>query len=100
MRMKVDRNKVICPDFDRNVLDVCRDDHDELTLVDPYMNRPLSQLQELPCLSRVLLCLEFIIRLIESTCNSLLPTNLEPLLCKKIEGISDIHMRLEAIIYG
>ena len=32
MRMKVNSNKVICPDFSRNVLYGCIDDHDELPL--------------------------------------------------------------------
>ena len=55
MRMKVDRNKGIYPYFGRNVLDGCRDDHDDMPLVDPSMNLPSCQLQELPCLSLVLL---------------------------------------------
>ena len=82
MGMKVDRNKGIYPYFGRNVLDGYRDDHDDLPLVDPSMKLPPCQLQELNCLSLVLLCLEFIIRLIESTRTSLLLTNLDPLLCK------------------
>ena len=45
MRMKVDSNKGICPDFGRNVLDGCRDDQDELPLVDPSVELPLCQLQ-------------------------------------------------------
>ena len=80
MRMKVDRNKGICPDFGRNVLDGCRDDNDELALVDPSMNLPPCQIQELPCLIFVLIYLEFIIHLIESAFTSLLLTNLDPLL--------------------
>ena len=98
MRMKVDSNKGICPYFGRNFLDEYGYDHDELPLVDPSMNLPPCQLQELPCLSLVLLRLEFIIRLIESTCTSLLLTNLDPLLYKSFEGICDIQVRLEAII--
>ena len=98
MRMKVDSNKGICPDFGRNVLDGFRDDNDELPLVDPSMNLPLCQLQEMPFLSLVLICLEFIIRLIESACTSLLLNNLYPILCKKFEVISDIHVILKAII--
>ena len=62
------------------------------------MNLPPCQLQELPCLIFVLIYLEFIIHLIESAFTSLLLTNLDPLLCKIIKGISDIHVRLEAII--
>ena len=80
MRMKVDSNKGIYTYFGRNVLDCCRYDHDDLPMVDPSMNLPPCQLQELPCLSLVLICLEFIICLIESACTSLLLTNLDPLL--------------------
>ena len=98
MRMKVDSNKVICPDFGRNVLDLCRDYHDDLPLFDPFMNLLPRHLQELPCFSLVLLHLEFIIRLIEIVCTSLLFTNLDHLLCRKIDGISDIHVILESII--
>ena len=98
IRMKVDSNKGICPDFGRNVLDGCRDDNDELALVDPSMHLKPCQLQELPCFSLVLLHLEFIIRLIESTCTRFLLTNLDTLLCKKIEGINEIHVRNESII--
>ena len=99
MRTKVDSNKGICPDFGRNVLDGCIDDHNYLPLVDPSMNIPPLQLQKLPCLSLVLLRLEFIIRLIGSACTSLFLANLDPLLQIKFEGISDIHVILEAIIY-
>ena len=98
MRIKVDSNKVICPDFGRNVLYRCRDDHDELPLVDPYTNLSQCQLQELPCLRLVLLCLGFIIHFIESARTSLLFTNLDPLLFKTFQVISYIHVRLEAII--
>ena len=98
MRMKVDSNKGICTNFSWNVLDGCRDARDELPLVDTFMNLSIFQLQDLPCLSLVLLHLEFIICLIESACTSLLLANLDPLFCKKYESISDIHMRLEAII--
>ena len=48
MRMKFDKNKGICPDFGRDVLGGCIDDHDKLPLVDPSMNLPFCQLQELP----------------------------------------------------
>ena len=47
MRMKVDSNKVLCPDFGRNILDGFIDDHDDLPLVDPGINLPPFQLQEL-----------------------------------------------------
>ena len=73
--MKDNSNKVICPDFSRNVLDGCINDNDELLLVFLAMNLSPCQLQELPCLSLVLLCLEFIIGLIESACPSLLLPN-------------------------
>ena len=66
MRMNVGSNKVICTDFGMNFLDGFRDDHDELPLVDPSMNFPKFQLQELPCLSLVLIHLEFFRRLIEN----------------------------------
>ena len=81
--MKVDRNKGICTDFCRNVLDCCRDDRDDIPLGDPAMNLPPRHLQDLPCLSLVLICLEFIIKLIESACLSLLLPNIDPHLCKK-----------------
>ena len=45
IRIKVDRNKVICPDFGRNVLYGCRDYHDELPLVDLVIKIPPCQLQ-------------------------------------------------------
>ena len=84
MRMKVGRNKGIYPDFGRNVLDGCTDDHNYLPLVDLSINILPLQLQKLPCLSLVLLCLEFIIRLIESACTSLLLTKLDPMLQRKL----------------
>ena len=98
MRMKVNSNKGIYPDFSRNILDGCRDDHDDLPLVYPSMNLPPCQLQELPCLSLVLLRLEFIIGLIESACTNLLLPNPDPLLCKIFEAFSEIDVRLESII--
>ena len=98
IRIKVNRNKVICPDFSRNVLDGYRDEHNDLPLVYPSMNLPSCQLQELPCMSLVLLHLEFIIGLIESACISLLLPNPDPLLCKIFEAFSEIYVRLESII--
>ena len=80
MRMKVDINKGICPYFIRNVLDACRYDYDEPSLVYPSMNILPCQLQELPCLRLVLIHLEYIIGLIESACPSLLLTNPDLLL--------------------
>ena len=96
-RTKVDRNKGICPDFSSNILYVCRDDHNEMTLAYLAMN-PLSlQIQYLPCLSLVLIRLDFIIHLIESAFTSLLLTNPDTLLRKLLEAFSDIDVRLEAI---
>ena len=79
-RMKVYSKKGICLDFGGNILDGCRYDNNDMPLVDTSINLPPCQLHELPCLSLVLLRLEFIIRLIESACTSLLLTNLDPLL--------------------
>ena len=45
MRMKVDSNKVICPDLGRSF--GCIDDHDDLQLIDPYKNLMLRQLQDM-----------------------------------------------------
>ena len=98
MRIKVDSNKVICPDFDRNILNGCIYDHYYLPLVDFSMNLTTYQLQELPCLSLVLVRMEFTIHFIESARTSLLFTNLDPLLFKTFQVISYIHVRLEAII--
>ena len=80
--MEVESNKVICTEFGRNILDGYIDDHDELSIVDHSMNLPPRHLQDLPCLIIFLLCLEFIIRLIESAFPSLILTNLDPILCK------------------
>ena len=98
MRMNVNSNKGICPDFIRNVLYGCRDDHDELPLVYPSMNLPPCQIQELLCLRLVLLRLEFIICSIESACSSLLLSKPDPLLCKHFKALSNIDVRLESII--
>ena len=48
------------------ILDGCKDDNDDLLLIDPTINLPKYQLQELSCLSLVLLRLEFIRGLIEA----------------------------------
>ena len=98
-RMKVDRNKGICTDFGSNVLGACRDNHNKLPLGDPDMDLPSRHIQELPCMSLVLICLKFIICLIESACTSLLLPNLNPLLCKILDSLREIHVRLEAIIF-
>ena len=82
MRMKADSNKVICSDFDREFLYDYRYEHDDLPLFDQSMNLHTFQLQELPCLSLVLLHLGFVIHLIKSACTSLLFTKLDPILCK------------------
>ena len=99
MRMKVNSNKGICPDFSRNVLDGCRDDRVDLPLVYPSMNLPSCQIQELPCLSLVLLHLEFIIGLIERNCIILVLTNPDPLPCNFFKAFIDIDVRLESIIF-
>ena len=78
--MKVDRNKGICTDLGRNVLDDCRDYRDDLQLGDPATNLSLCHLQELIYNSIVLLRLEFIVHLIESACPSLLLPNLNTIL--------------------
>ena len=62
------------------------------------MNLLLCQLQKLPCLSLVLICLEFIIGLIESAYLSLLIPNPDLLLRKFSEAYSEIDVILEAII--
>ena len=98
MRMKVNSNKGICTDFIRNVLDGCTYDHDELPLGFTSMNIPPCQIQELPCLSLVLIILEFTIGLIESACPSLLLPNPYPLLLNFFEALIDIDVRLESII--
>ena len=64
MKMKVDINKVICSGFSGNIWYVCKNGHDDLPLVDPSMNLPPCQIHDLPFLNLVLICLEFIIRLI------------------------------------
>ena len=71
MGMKFDSNKVICPEFGMNVLNGCRDDHDDLTMVDPYMNLMPCQLQEITFMSVFL---------------SLILPNLDPLLYKKLRA--------------
>ena len=98
IRMKVNINKGICPECISNVLDGFRDDHDELPLVYPDINILPFQLPELPCLSLLLICLEFIIGSIESACPSLILPNPDPLLLKCFEAFSDIAMILESII--
>ena len=60
-RTKVDSNKGIYLEFGRNVLDGCRYHHCYLPLVDTSMNLLPCQLQDMPCISLVLFCLEFII---------------------------------------
>ena len=78
--MEVESNKGICPEFVRSVFDACKDDHDELPLVDLSMNLFPCQIQEMPCLSLGILRLEFITRLVESACTTLLLPNLGSLL--------------------
>ena len=98
MRMKVIIIKVICPDFSRNVLDGCGDYHDKLPLVYPDMNLTLCQPQDLPCLSLVLIHMEFIIGVIESACPRFLLPNPDTLLRKSFEAFDDIDVRIESII--
>ena len=98
MKMKVNSNKGIFPDFRRNVIYGCIYGHDELPLVYLTMNLPPFQLQDLPCLSLVLICLEFIIDLIESACTSLLFPNPDPLPRRFFQAFSYIYVRLESII--
>ena len=98
MRMNFDSNKGIYTEFGRNILDRFRDDHDKLTLVDPYTNLPPRHLHDLPCMKLVLISLVFIISLIEIACTSILINNLDPLFCKNFEILSDIHVILEATI--
>ena len=98
MSMKVNSNKGICPYFIRNVLDACRDDYDEPSLVYPSMNILPCQIQELPCLRLVLIHLEYIIGLIESACPSLLLPNPDPLLYTIYKAFSDIYVSIESII--
>ena len=98
MRMNIDRNKGICPYFGRNVLDGCIDYHNNMTLGDPATTLPLLHLQDLPCLSLVLNILECIIHLIESAYTSLILPNLDRLICNNLEALSEIDVRLEAII--
>ena len=80
MRMKVYSNKGTCTYFDRNILDGCRYNIDELPLVDLATNLLWLNIQDLPYLILVLILLEFIIHLIESTCPSLFFPILDPLL--------------------
>ena len=55
--MKFNSNKVINEYFRRNVFDVYIDYHDELPLVYASMNILLFPLQDITCLSLVILCL-------------------------------------------
>ena len=94
MRIKVNSNKLIFPDFSRDVFDGCINYHDELPMVYHSINIPPWKLQELPCLSLVLICLEFIIGLIESAFPSLLLPKSDPLLRNFFEAFSEISVRL------
>ena len=79
-------------------MDGYRDDHDDLPLVYLAMNIPSCQLQELTCLSLILICLEVIIGLIEIACPSLLLPIPDHLSRKLYETFSDIDVRIEYII--
>ena len=78
--MKVERKKIIYPDFGRNVLDIYRDNNDYLILVDPDTNLPLCHILFLPCHNFVLIRLVFIIFFMESAFSVLLLTILDTLL--------------------
>ena len=82
IKMKVDRKKGICTDFGRKVLDSCRDDRDELPLVDPNIYRLPRHIQYMTCHNLVLILLEFIIQLIKRACHRILLTNIDHILCK------------------
>ena len=96
--MKVGRNTWICTYFGRNVLDGCRENHDELPIVYLEIRLIPYYLWKLPCHLFVLLCLEFFICLIEISCPSLFLPNLDPIPCRNFEAFSKIHVILEAVI--
>ena len=81
-RTKIDNNKGIFPYFGRNFWDDCGHDHDELPLVDLAMHLPPRHLQDITCQKCVLICLEFILCLIEIAFPRPLLPNLDPLLYK------------------
>ena len=97
IRVKVNINKGTCQDFIRGVLDGYKDDYDDIPVVYPAMNILPCQLHELPCLRLVLILLEFIICVIESTCHSLLLHNPDSLLQKDFEAFNGIDVILESI---
>ena len=88
MRIKVDINKGIFLYFGRNVLYGCRENQYDLTLGDQAMNIKSHHIQDLPCMSLVLLFPECIIRLIKSACTSILLPNLDPILYKNNYSLS------------
>ena len=55
MMRKVEINRVIYKDFGRNVLDVCRDNHNDLTMVDMNMKLPPLNIQDTPGMILVLI---------------------------------------------
>ena len=75
-------------------LDDCRENHDELPLVDPYTHLPPCHIQVPPCYKLALILLEGIIQLIGSAFLSLLLPKLSHILCKNFEAFSEIHVRL------
>ena len=97
--MKVDRKKVIYPEFGRKILDGFIDYYNDLILVDQAINRPMCHLQYLICLRLFLIHLQFIIWFIVRTCPSFLLLNLSTLRCKWFEILSDINVILEEIIW-
>ena len=96
-RIKVDSNKVICPDFGRNVFYGFRNNYYELPLVDTAMELMSHHLQYMSCNCFVLIHLELIIWLIGSACTRLLLTNHNFLLWKVFEALSDIHVIIDTI---
>ena len=98
MKMNTARNKLACTKTNRNVLDRCRDDRNCLTLVDLSMHPLLRQFQEMHFINLVLIHLEFITQLIDTSVSILILPNINHLLYKYVEAFSDIHLLIEAII--
>ena len=98
-RAKVENNKGIYQRFDRNVLDGCSDNHDDMKQVYLYMNLMMCNLNYLPCHLLILINLQFIERFIERTKPGLHLTNPDPIICKTFEAFSDFQEIFEAILY-
>ena len=80
IRVDIVRNKGICTDFGRNILDGCRNDWDDMLLVDMAMNIPLRHLLELPFMNLALLHPKFITHYIDTSVPILILTNIDPLI--------------------